>query len=64
VVISQLIDPGIATAQNMAHQRRQYLCPPYNATGGANRAVADNLHPNDLGSGAMAKAVLLGRVER
>jgi lysophospholipase L1-like esterase len=38
----------------------EFFNPPYNATGGANCTVADSLHPNDLGSEAMADAVPLG----
>lgn len=37
----------------------EFLRPSYNATGGANCTVADSLHPNDLGSEAMADAVPL-----
>jgi lysophospholipase L1-like esterase len=37
----------------------EFFDPPYNATGGANCTVADSLHPNDLGSEAMADAVPL-----
>jgi lysophospholipase L1-like esterase len=41
-----------------------YFNPPYNATGGAACTVGDSLHPNDLGSEAMADAVPLGWFRR
>jgi lysophospholipase L1-like esterase len=37
----------------------EYFTPAYNATGGTHCTVADSLHPNDLGSEAMADAVPL-----
>ena len=41
----------------------EYFNPPYNATGGASCTVADSLHPNDLGSEAMADAIPLSWFE-
>ena len=37
----------------------EFFNPSFNATGGANCTVADSLHPNDLGSEAMADAIPL-----
>ncbi|GAA3516410.1 SGNH/GDSL hydrolase family protein [Actinocatenispora rupis] len=37
----------------------EYFRPSYNATGGATCSVGDSLHPNDLGSEAMADAIPL-----
>jgi hypothetical protein len=37
----------------------EFFNPPFNATGGAKCTVADSLHPNDLGSEAMADAIPL-----